>query len=1193
MTDDRRKPEKKGGPRSDLRLVSQDGQAPRSATQKAEGPSHLIVGIGASAGGLEAFRTFFENTPPDSGMAFVLVQHLAPDRRSMLAEILGKSTAMTVAEAVDGAEVLPNHVFVIPPDATLTIANGRLVVVKPAPPREQRRPIDTFLFSLARDQGENAVCVILSGIGSDGSLGLASIKEHDGLTIAQAEFDHHAKSGMPSSATATGFVDHVMQVKDIPATLVEYRHHLRQAKAHKNADGLREDAAEHLIEISALLRKAVGHDFSEYKEKTFVRRIQRRMQVLHLDSVKDYVEELRANPKELELLFRDLLIGVTQFFRDPSAFEALQTKIIPNLIAGKGPDDQMRVWAPGCATGEEAYSIAILLMEAAATLPASPKIMIFATDIDDRALELARAGRYTKAQLDSLSQRRLERWFIREGERYCVSPEIRALCIFSVHNVLRDPPFSKLDLISCRNLLIYLDAALQDRLIPIFHYALRPGGFLFLGPSESIARQGTYFTEADKKHRLFERRNDTPAVLPSLPLSSAPSRGMLTSSTAIPNRAAPENGLERGARRVMERYAPAHLLVDKNHQVLSFSGQTGKYLDPQPGAASFNLFNLIQSALRPAARSLLQRVESTGLRAMQEDVAIEVAGKSDAINLIVEPVLSASAKAAHFVVIFQDIEAAKGQADAFGSDGHGGGSREIEGELRAIKARLQAALDEAEQANEDLKSVNEEYQSLNEELQSSNEELETSKEEMQSINEELQTVNNELDEKNTTLQRLNSDLQNLLESTEIAILFLDDDLSVRAFTPACTKLFHLREADRGRPVTEIANRLSYQAIENDVREALASLSVVEREIPSHDTGVTFLMRVRPYRTLSKVVDGVVLTFVDISDQKRHQETLGRLAAIVESSDDAIIGHSLDGMITSWNRGAEKIIGYSASDVTGKPLSILLPQGESDKMPGVLERVKHGEAVQSFEISRAGKDGKPIHMSLTVSPVCDSEHTIIAASTVARDVSERVRAEQQRALLMGELDHRVKNTLTTVLAIARQSAKNSASVAEFSEAFQARLMALAQTHNLLNQGHWEGASLRKILAAELSPFTQEAENPRFSLHGEDIRLTPGQAVTLGMAFHELAANAAKYGALSTPAGRLDVSWGIEDAANGKQLRLKWVESGGPAVKPPTRHGFGTYLLENALPHETGGEVTLEYAPKGVRCTFSVPVMLSGK
>ena len=334
-------------------------------------------------------------------LCIALVQHLAPDHKSMLAEILAKTTAMTVVEAVDGAEVVPNHVFVIPPDATLSISDGRLVVVKPAPPREHRRPIDTFLFSLAKDQGEHAVCVILSGTGSEGSLGLAAIKEHGGLTIAQADFDRQAKTGMPSSAAATGFVDHVLQVKDIPPTLVEYQHHLVEAQAHKNADGIREDAAEHLIEISALLRKAVGHDFSEYKEKTFVRRIQRRMQVLHLSSVTDYLAELRAKPQELELLFRDLLIGVTQFFRDPSAFEALRAKIIPNLIAGKGAGDQVRVWVPGCATGEEAYSIAILLMEAVAELRFSPKIMIFATDIDDRALQLARAGRYPRAQLDS------------------------------------------------------------------------------------------------------------------------------------------------------------------------------------------------------------------------------------------------------------------------------------------------------------------------------------------------------------------------------------------------------------------------------------------------------------------------------------------------------------------------------------------------------------------------------------------------------------------------------------------------------------------------------------------------------------------------------------------------------------------------------------------------------------------------
>ena len=1179
---------KKGVALSTLRLVAQEGDAARSAPREETGSFPLIVGIGASAGGLEAFRTFFEHMPPDSGMAFVIVQHLSPDHKSILAELLGKTTAMSVAEAEDGAEVWPDHVYVIPPDATLTIANGRFVVVKPAPPRESRRPIDAFLFSLARDQGENAVCMILSGVGSDGSLGLASIKEHGGLTIAQADIDHKAKIGMPSSAAATGFVDHVLEVKDIPAKLLEYHLHLLRARAHKNAEGIREDAAEHLMEISELLRNAVGHDFSEYKEKTFVRRIQRRMQVLHLDSVKTYLAELRSNPKELELLFRDLLIGVTQFFRDAAAFEALETKVIPNITAGKGFDDQVRVWVAGCATGEEAYSIAILLMEAAAKLPASPRIMIFATDIDDRALAQARTGRYPRSQLDCVSPQRLERWFVREGDHYTVSSEIRELCIFSVHSVLRDPPFSKLDLISCRNLLIYLDTPLQDRLIPIFHYALRPGGVLFLGPSESIARQESYFVELDKKYRLFERRNDTPAVLPSLPLSPAASR-LVAPPGGASHRAAAESGVERGARRVMERYAPAHLLIDKNHQVLSFSGQTGKYLDPQPGAASFNLFNLIQNALRPAARALLQKVEATGLRAVQENVPIEVAGKSDSINLIVEPVLPPSGKPVHYIVIFQDIDAPKPPAEAPDKD-DGSSSRELEAELRATRARLQAALDESEQANEELKSANEEYQSLNEELQSSNEELETSKEEMQSINEELQTVNNELNEKNATLQRLNSDLQNLLESTEIAILFLDNNLCVRTFTPACTKLFHLRDADRGRPVIEIASRLNYQAIENDIREVLQTLSVKEREVRTPDTDATYLMRIRPYRSLNGIADGVVITFVDISEQKRHQETLSRLAAIVESSDDAIVGHSLDGIVTSWNKGAEKIFGYLADEMAGKPISILLPEGENDAMPGILERVRNDEAIQSFETMRAAKDGKRIHISLTVSPVRNADGRIIAASTVARDVSDRIRAEQQRTVLMKELDHRTKNTLATVLAIASQTATNAATIGDFIEAFRARLLALASTHNLLSEEHWQSASLRRILSTELSPYEHDGDEPRFTLDGEDVSLEPAEALALGMAIHELTTNAAKYGALSTPAGRVVVSWNIDRAAAEPMLRLRWVESGGPPVTPPTRRGFGLSLLES---HALGDEVCVEFAPQGVRCAISAPLKRAQK
>jgi len=442
---------------------------PRSSSRGPTSP--LIVGLGASAGGLIAFQTFFENMPVDTGMAFVLVQHLSPDHKSALADILSKITAMRVIETEGGETVAGNQVYVIPPDATLTIENGMLWVARPAPPRERRRPIDTFFDSLAHDQGEKAVCIILSGTGSDGALGLKAIKESGGLTLAQAEFDHSAMSGMPQSAAATGFVDEVLPVEKMPEKLLDYQQHLRSVASKKDSDGTRDDMTEHLAKISTLLRARLGHDFSKYKEKTMARRIQRRMQVLQIDAVPAYIARLREEPLQLELLFRELLIGVTQFFRDPNAFAALQTHI-PGLLENKGTDDPLRIWVPGCATGEEVYSIAILVKEAIEKRGQALKVQVFGTDIDESAMVFARSGRYRKTT--GLSPERIERWFIEEGEEVCPVKEIREMCVFSTHSIVKDPPFSKLDLISCRNVLIYMEADLQERVLRTFHYALKP-----------------------------------------------------------------------------------------------------------------------------------------------------------------------------------------------------------------------------------------------------------------------------------------------------------------------------------------------------------------------------------------------------------------------------------------------------------------------------------------------------------------------------------------------------------------------------------------------------------------------------------------------------------------------------------------------------------------------------------------------
>lgn len=1022
----------------------------------------LVVGIGASAGGLEAFKTFFANMPADSGMAFVLVQHLAPDHKSMLTDLLGRTTPMKVVEAADGMSIAANQVFVIPPNATLTIEGGRLRVTKPAPPRESRRPIDTFFSSLADDQGENAVCIVLSGTGSDGALGLSVIKENGGFTMAQAEFDHSAMGGMPHSAVATGFVDDVLPAEDIPARLVSYLQHLRNVASRKQADGTRADAAEHLATIARLLRAQVGHDFSQYKEKTVTRRIQRRMQVLQIDTVPTYIDRLRDQPHELDMLFRELLIGVTQFFRDPQAFDALQSTVIPKLLANKGANDTIRLWVPGCATGEETYSIAILLKEAIDRIGVTSRAQIFGTDIDEKAVAHARAGRYEKTI--GVSPERIERWFAEDGAEFCPVKEIREMCVFSVQSIIKDPPFSKLDLISCRNLLIYMDAALQDRVLRTFHYALKPDRFLFLGPSEGVTRQSKYFAGLDKKHRIFQRR-DIDAVLPELPLTSAAS-GTPSHREAAPTIAAGEDQIARKARHVMEKYSPVYLVIDGNCDILRFSGgEAGRYLEPSSGTASLNLFAILRKALRPVVRAAVRTAVATKEPVVQDDVAIRIDGSNHTVTVIVEPILG-GAEAGFCVVAFRDAGMSGHSIDkAPPGDSDDTGVQAVEHELRTVKTQLQSTIDELETANEEMKSAAEEYQSVNEELQSSNEELETSKEEMQSINEELQTVNAEMTTKNEALARVNSDIKNLLDSTEIATLFLDDELRIKGFTPPMTDIFHLREADRGRPITDIVTLLNYHDLKRDIAAVTRKLSMIEHEVQLDDEEMTFIMRIRPYRTVDNVIDGVVMTFIDISERKK--------------------------------------------------------------------------------------------------------------------------IEAHTALILSELDHRVKNILAIVSSMITQTLKSSETPAAFTASMKGRIAAIARAHNLLTQGGGRGeASLRDLIEQELAPYNRRGKN--FEITGPGVMLTPRAGQTLTMAIHELVSNAAKYGALSTPDGRLAVTWsGAGDAAD-TRLIFVWAETGGPPVEKPTREGFGTTLIDRTLSHDLDSKVNREFLPSGLRCTIEIPL-----
>lgn len=839
--------------------------------------SFPIVGIGASAGGLEALEQLLGHVPARSGMAFVVVQHLGPTHKGLMAELLQRVTAMKVMQVKDRTKVRPDCVYVIPPNKDMSVLHGVLHLLEPAAPHGLRLPIDFFLRSLAQDQQERSIGVILSGMGSDGTLGLRAIKEKAGVALVQepatAKFD-----AMPRSAIDAGLADIVAPADELPGKIIAY---LQRTPLMVSTEGALEDKTHSALEKAViLLRTHTGHDFSFYKKNTLCRRIERRMAIHQIDRMPAYIRYLQENSQELDLLFKELLIGVTNFFRDPDVWQQLRTEAIPSLLASHSPGQALRAWVPGCSTGEEAYSLAIVLREALEEV--KPKrncaLQIFATDLDRDAIDKARQGLFPDNIAADVPPERLSRFFAKEEPGYRVRKEIREMVIFAPQNLIMDPPFTKLDVLSCRNLLIYLTPEVQKKLIPLFHYSLRPGGILFLGSAETIGSFTDLFAPLSGRSRLFRRTGST---LRAEPLEFPPSfRGALSSGPAEQPAAKPSLSLQSLADQlVLQRFAPPAVLVNDKGDIFYVSGRTGKYLEPAAGKANWNLFAMAREGLRYELSGAFQKaLRQDGVVALH-DLKVGTDGGEQCVDVTVQRLEEPGPLQGLVMIVFTDVAAPAAAKTPRTPKPHAPNAA-LEQELLQVRAEARATHEEMQTAQEELRSANEELQSTNEELQSTNEELTTSKEEMQSMNEELQTLNAELQAKVDELSQASNDMKNLLESTDIATLFLDKELRVRRFTTQVTKIVKLIPGDVGRPITDLVSDLHYPTLAADVRNVLRSLAATEKAVAAHDDR-WFTVRIMPYRTLDDRIDGVVITFADITATKTLEAQLRGEQAVLE------------------------------------------------------------------------------------------------------------------------------------------------------------------------------------------------------------------------------------------------------------------------------------------------------------------------
>jgi two-component system CheB/CheR fusion protein len=1194
----------------------------------------FVVGIGASAGGIAAFREFFSAVPPDIGMAFVVILHISAGHESNLPALIQNQTTLQVSQVTGTVAVEPNHVYVIPPSKYLALSDGKIQLAEPERPRGAHTSIDLLFRTLAHAYGKDAVAILMSGTGNDGVLGIRRIKEQAGFVIVQDPSEAEY-TDMPRAGIETGLVDMILPVGRMPEKLAALHDGVRRLQVPRTPEETppTELDSNALRELLNLVRLRTGNDFTFYKRPTLLRRIARRMQVHGLHDLQQYLSYIREHPTEIGALLQDLLISVTNFFRDHDTFDFVENEIVPLLFQGKSRNDQVRVWSVGCATGEEAYSLAMILAEYASKLTDPPKIQVFGTDIDTKAIAEARECQYPPTIALDVSSERLRRFFTQEGNGYVIKKELRALVLFAPHNVLRDPPFSRLDLISCRNLLIYLNHEMQERVLGIFRFALRESGYILLGSSETADIVPSLFTPVDKKRKVFISRkqpglNYQPTDLP------LPGKWQVPIPEGLITRGGGQSNIGELHYQVVEELAPPSVLINEEYEILHVSAHAGRYLQVGPGEPSRNLLKLVHPDLRLDLRAALLEARARDAHEQGESrhIMTRLDGQPTVVNLRVRAVVRGPEAARGFFLVMFDEDQ---QVTPLGGEPPRGSVdlellHSLEQDLQRTKDQLRITIEQYETSTEELRASNEELQAINEELRSASEELETSKEELQSVNEELTTVNQEYREKIEEVGRANSDLQNLMASTDIGTIFLDRTLCIKRYTPRAQSLFNITLNDIGRPLEHFTHKLDYGTLTADADEVLRSLQMVEREVRSGQDHCWYLARLIPYRTLEDQIDGVVLTFVDITRQKDSEEQLRRQAAMLREQAEVVnLAHLMvldhTDQVILWNTGSERLYGYTAAEAIGRNAHELL-KTEFPAPPVEIDAQLRKIGQWEGELVHTTRDGKKIvvasHRVLfrrdsAESPVILEVDIDITDRHVAEEALRQAHRNKDRFLAM--LAHELRNPLSAMVHCAdvleHADDLDSAAVARAKSVIRHQLEQIVRmVDDLLDiEGLTQGkielvqqpVQLAEILqnAIETCHSMFEAKNQTLevSIGDGDLYLN-ADSVRLSQVFANILNNASKY----TPeAGRIEISASREDG-----IAVVNVTDNGAGIAPEmlphifdvhfqgeqvAQHelkglGLGLSLVKSMVEMHGGSvETASDGQDKGSRFTVRLPIM----